>query len=58
VTPPIGSGRLLPIGSELISGYGAAAARQSKVREKAVELANQKLGTLTEERFIVEGRAA
>ncbi|MGH2955209.1 MAG: DUF4238 domain-containing protein [Solirubrobacterales bacterium] len=59
VSPPIGAGTRLPLSAEFVPGYGPDAALRSKVREQAVRLVNERVGsTLSDEAFIVEARAA
>ena len=42
--PPIGSGRLLPLSTQIVSGYTPHAAAASARRQRAAEIANKKIG--------------
>lgn len=44
-TPPVASGRLLPLSTQLVAGYNAASARGSERRLQASEIVNAQLGS-------------
>jgi Protein of unknown function (DUF4238) len=50
--PPIGSGRLLPLSTQIVRGYTPEAATASRRRQRAAEIANRKLGRELDDREI------
>jgi hypothetical protein len=42
--PPVASGRLLPLSTQLVEGYSAVAAASSQRRQRASEIANKNVG--------------
>jgi hypothetical protein len=50
--PPRGSGRLLPLSTQIVSGYTLEAAAASARRQRASEIANRKIGRQLDDREV------